>query len=310
MTRTLRLLGTALLTALVVVMTPTLWSAWPVIQSKIAGKAVECSWADILWLPRTAAVRGEQIAELTPQVKLVGSDEKLGLQQFSYGNRTFWIGKEGHELAGKQLLVNLIADHKADAESANGSHVHKGDFVIDVGAHVGVFTAKALELGAAKVVAVEPDPTNIECLRRNFANEIKEGRVVIYPKGAWSSATTLTFHESSDNSGMPSAVIGRDGATFQLAVEQLDKIAEETGLKRVDFIKMDIEGAEREALKGARNILNQFHPRLMVDAYHRPDDMPQLRSLLTGYTYKVNGCRDCDQDPSQVVPRVTFWAHN
>ena len=49
---------------------------------------------------------------------------------------------------------------------------------------------------------------------------------------------------------------------------------------RVDVIKMDIEGGEYDALKGAENTLRKFQPRLMISAYHRPDDLWVLRELI------------------------------
>jgi len=49
---------------------------------------------------------------------------------------------------------------------------------------------------------------------------------------------------------------------------------------RVDIIKMDIEGGEYDALKGAENTLRKFQPRLMISAYHRPDDLWVLKELI------------------------------
>ena len=66
-----------------------------------------------------------------------------------------------------------------------GTGIRRGDIVLDAGANVGVFTRKALWAGASKVIAIEPAPENLECLRRNFAAEIADGRVVVYPKGVW-----------------------------------------------------------------------------------------------------------------------------
>ena len=59
--------------------------------------------------------------------------------------------------------------------------VSAGDTVIDCGAHIGAFTRYALNNGAHRVVAIEPNPVNIACLRRkrNFANEIENGSVTV-----------------------------------------------------------------------------------------------------------------------------------
>ncbi len=307
MKKILRLSATAVVTALLVGLGSTVWAAWPAIQAKMDGRATECSWAEVLALPRFATTQTARIAENEAALELVGEDKALGLLHFKHQDRSFWVGKEGHGLGGKHLLAVLLADHANDARAAGDRHVRKGDVVLDIGGHVGVFTAQALRQGAAKVVTVEPNPANIECLRRNFAREIAEGRVVIHPKGAWSEATTLTFHESLDNSGMHSAVIGRDGTEIKVEVEPIDQIVAQHQLQRVHFIKMDIEGSEREALKGAKRVLAESRPRLMIDVYHRPDDMPRIRELLPDYIYQTNGCRDCDEDPSRIVPRVGFW---
>jgi predicted RNA methylase len=61
--------------------------------------------------------------------------------------------------------------------------VPAGAVVLDCGAHVGVYTRRALNEGAAKVIAIEPVPQTVECLRRTFRREIAEGRVVVYQKG-------------------------------------------------------------------------------------------------------------------------------
>ena len=52
------------------------------------------------------------------------------------------------------------------------------------------------------------------------------------------------------------------------------------GLDRVDFIKMDIEGAERHAVAGARQTIARFAPRMALSVYHRPDDPEVIRELV------------------------------
>ena len=55
----------------------------------------------------------------------------------------------------------------------------------------------------------------------------------------------------------------------------IDETVEHLGLDRVDFVKMDIEGSERHALKGAHRTLSRFGPRMVLCIYHREDD-PEL----------------------------------
>ena len=74
---------------------------------------------------------------------------------------------------------------------------------------------------------------------------------------------------------------------MQVPLTTIDKIVAELGLPRVDFIKMDIEGAEANALAGARDTLTRFKPRLAIAAEHKPDDevdIPRaVRSLRADY---------------------------
>lgn len=60
----------------------------------------------------------------------------------------------------------------------------------------------------------------------------------------------------------------------------IDDVVEEQHLGRVDFIKMDIEGGEVDALRGAEETLKRFTPRLAISVYHRPPDLPDIVTLV------------------------------
>ena len=133
--------------------------------------------------------------------------------------------------------------------------VRPGDVVLDCGANIGVFVREALDAGAKTVVAIEPAPENIECLRRNFKSDIDAGRVIVYPKGVWDKDDFLTLHVDDHNSAADSFVINpKDSheSDQKLPLTTIDKLVAELNLQSVDFIKMDIEGAEVKALKGGR----------------------------------------------------------
>ena len=69
--------------------------------------------------------------------------------------------------------------------------IKPGAVVLDCGANVGTFTRRALNRGAAKVIAIEINPESVEGLRHSFAKEVGEGRVVVYPKGVWNKEAEL-----------------------------------------------------------------------------------------------------------------------
>ena len=160
--------------------------------------------------------------------------------------------------------------------------VQPGDVVVDCGAHVGFFTAYALNRGASRVVAIEPDPLNRELLERNFAEPIRQGKVTVVPAGVWDQRSTLTLRHDHENSGAHSFVRLPKEAGEQIVapVLPLDEILADLRVQKVDFIKMDIEGSERRALKGARKTLSQFRPRLAICVYHLEDDPQILPSVI------------------------------
>lgn len=67
---------------------------------------------------------------------------------------------------------------------------------------------------------------------------------------------------------------------IEIDAVSLDDFAHENNLTKIDFIKADIEGAERLMLKGARNVLRDFAPKIAICTYHLPDDPQVLRELI------------------------------
>jgi hypothetical protein len=66
----------------------------------------------------------------------------------------------------------------------------------------------------------------------------------------------------------------------RIAITTLDKFVEEKKLTRVDFIKADIEGAERDMLRGAANVLKTHAPKLAICTYHLADDPDVLEKII------------------------------
>jgi len=190
--------------------------------------------------------------------------------------------------------------------------VKRGDVVIDGGAAIGTYTREALASGASRIIAVEPLPANIECLQRNLSSEIRAGRVTIYPKGLWDKEDTLVMHGESGHLGRGSFLSSdsRQETEGRLPLTTIDRIVAELGLARIDVVKMDIEGAKQNALRGGAAVLRRWKPRMVISAYHRTDDWTAIPALVARieprYATSVDHCVVTGW--MQIAPEVQlFW---
>lgn len=102
-------------------------------------------------------------------------------------------------------------------------------------------------------------------------------RISLLQKGLWSCETELRF---STNLSASSKLSGSGDGTVQ--VTSLDTFFADL-FDKPTLIKLDIEGAEKEALLGATNIIKSVKPKLAICAYHKPEDIYELPKLLAGY---------------------------
>ncbi len=284
----------------------TLWAA----GVKVSGNAPNCPWTSIITFYPDLQGFTERILIHKNQLRMESYDEAFDIQLLAHSGRDFWIRKTGG-VNGVNLLSYHLGEHDWIASRFPEIAVRDGDVVVDCGAHVGVFVHEALSRGAAKVIAIDPDPTQVECLRRNFRKEIAEGRVLVVPEGVWSSEGTMKLYIGSEHSGLSSMVEKVGDETLTVPVTTIDALVKRLGLKRVDFVKIDIEGAEREALQGASETLKKYRPRLLVDSYHRPDDVTALPKIIKGAwaDYEMT-CGWCELDyhgSGRILPHVQFY---
>ena len=178
----------------------------------------------------------------------------------------------------RQAVGVLILDEMRGVYERGDVYLKPGDVVIDLGANVGTFTRFALSRGASKVVAFEAEPSHVGFLLEAFAKEIATGQVVVIPKAAWKETTTLRF----STAGVDSQVIDEGG--IEVAATTVDQVVlHELGLNKVDFIKADIEGAERHAMTGAAEVLAKFAPRMALCIYHLDDDPTEIPRVVKQY---------------------------
>lgn len=144
--------------------------------------------------------------------------------------------------------------------------VEKNEIVLDIGAYVGSFTL-AVARRAKKILAIEPDSKNYTCLQKNVS---KFANVQTVKKGVWNSKKKLKLYLDSQYPVANSVVIPSGNNFIEIEVDTLDNLTSALGINKVDFIKMNVEGAELEVLEGAERVLKSTK-KMVIDAHHIRD---------------------------------------
>jgi FkbM family methyltransferase len=174
-----------------------------------------------------------------------------------------------------RLDLRLFSPHRyqafPDEDYFRVLRPERGETVLDVGACIGFSAIMAARMVGREglVVAVEPDPDNLRWLRLNLE---RFPNCVVVPKGVADRGGRRFLHRHPDPWGH--TILGSfGGGSVKIEVTTIDRICEGLGLKRVDFMMMDVEGAELMALRGARRTLKRTQ-KVVVGAYHRVGGKP------------------------------------
>jgi FkbM family methyltransferase len=173
----------------------------------------------------------------------------------------------------------------------------EGDVVVDVGAHIGRYTIVASkQVGQnGKVIAIEADPSNFEILNRNIElNRLTNVTTLNY--AAFSEEAKIKLYLPAGdiftkyNTVMSDWIwVKPDDKFVEVNGNTLDNLVHETGIRQVNWIKIDVEGAEFEVLRGAHNLLlNNKNIVLLVELHGSPNDYRwKLEEFIGTYKFKI-----------------------
>jgi len=153
--------------------------------------------------------------------------------------------------------------------------VKENDIVIDAGAWIGDFSAYASFKGA-NVYAFEPSKETFGYLEKT--KELNKN-ILIVEKGLGDKSGVFSMSRNSANSGA-NQITEESDMSEKIEVTTIDEFVAENNLNRIDFIKSDIEGFERNMLVGAKETLKRFGPKLAICTYHLPDDPEVLAKII------------------------------
>jgi FkbM family methyltransferase len=194
--------------------------------------------------------------------------DKARLASWSLATRL--LGRLGRKLPSGSFSVQLAHDGVVLPLALRAEHVgvlmqvfHYGEYdapdldwarvetIVDAGANIGLSSRLfAHRSPRARILAVEPDDANLDLLNANLRPLVEAGRAEIIPKALWTESTFLDFTKNvgSVSHGLVDAQGATGAATTRVPTTTVVELLDRLGSPRIDILKMDIEGAEKEVL--------------------------------------------------------------
>ena len=224
---------------------------------------------------------------LVTALKASVENEIIEYKGVRLNNLTFSINPTLFLYESSDILVDIIDEEMNDIEfvegpySSFGVEVNEDDVVFDFGANFGLFSGiAATKAPKGKIYAFEPVSKAREILRGTA--ELYDNIIVIpYAISDMCGKTQIDISGYEDNQGGASIMNGMcGGVTEEIETISLDQFVKEWQIEKVDFIKADIEGAERLLLMGAKETLKKFAPKIAICTYHNDEDTVLLEELI------------------------------
>ncbi len=192
-------------------------------------------------------------------------------------------------------------------------HLREGEVAVDVGANVGVITFLAATIAGARgrVIAVEPNPDNLQLLYRGIVlNGLTN--VDVLPYAASNQRVVFSLTGGTSNTHLIGARAPDEGGHFIQSVVLDDILGD---LPRLDFVKMDIEGHEPQAFEGFSRLIGrhrptllvEFNPRCLIDLQQQ-DPIAYLRQIFALYPrVRVTSAFTDDETFERAEAVMAYW---
>ena len=201
--------------------------------------------------------------------------------------------KNGIFYCGNNIFTAYTANENYEKHLYPYIDIESGVF-IDVGAHIGRYSIRLGKNANIKVIAIEPEKNNFLLLKKNiYLNNLTN--ITAINKGVYSSPGNIPFYLADSGEGTHSVFMQTDKLTeTSIPVDTLDNMVDKLNLHdRISKVKIDVEGAELEVLKGAKKILETSHPSLVIEIWQKnKETLKRIIDMLEPYHYSVEQLDD------------------
>jgi FkbM family methyltransferase len=169
-----------------------------------------------------------------------------------------------------------------------------GDIVFDIGASIGVYTLIYSKLVGkkGKVLAFEPNKYAFDLLVKHMKINASKN-IIALNKAVWSKNTTIKM-KYEDKISLDRVFNKNSNNVYSVKAVTIDNVTKKFSLKKVNLIKIDVEGSEIEVLRGGIKTLREFKPKLIVEVHewlgikkHKIERMLKKLNFKLLHEYKV-----------------------
>lgn len=160
----------------------------------------------------------------------------------------------------------------------------KGEVVMELGAFIGYYAMKAAELvgPTGKVLAVEAVPENYEILQEmKKVNNLPQ--LIPVHAAIWNTTGKLSFNISTAQKNSAKEGVIASSKVIEVPSITIDDLTQEHKLSRLDFARIQLNGAEHEALLGMPEVIKKFRPKLLVATLHSKEE--EIKQTLENHKY-------------------------
>ena len=268
--------------------------------------AFASSRPDVLSLIKSIASRHELYA---PDINIAGDFLEVFDTNFLHSNygrldavfnrlydeasRRVFISLINFKLSGKLCYLDEMLSNSKDIPFKNSANITS---YVDLGAYNGDTVLEAFETlpDLKMVTAVEPDIKNFKKLQLRAAGFRQDAELKLVNAAAWDKAETLTIEMGGGPNSSVASCEKDEGMNVKnkkyktVSGDSLDNIL---AGRKADLIKFDTEGSEYHALLGCEKTICNYHPKLIISAYHNNRDLFEIPELLDrlcpGYNIKI-----------------------